>query len=96
MNAELEKRLITAAKSRNISDDLIGEIFEEYSGKICLAVNPIDAPSAPFVVAALKGYVSAIEQHFPGVEDASQELLHKIGSVSIRVPKKGDGKNEKD
>lgn len=91
MKPELEKRLMEAARAGNVPDNLLNEIFEEYSHKIFLAVNPLDYPSAPFVISALNSYTKAIEAQFPGAAEASTEMGKKIGSVTFRIPKKGGG-----
>ncbi|GEM_PF-6163553 len=91
MKAELEKRLLDAAKTMNIPDSLINEIFEDYSQKIAMTVNPIDRSSAPFIIATLNAYSIAITRQFPEVEKAAQYLMSKTASACFAVPIKGGG-----
>jgi len=91
MKAELEKQLLEAAKGRSLPDGLINEIFEEYSQKLALAINPIDYPSAPFIIAALNAYSVAIAKQFPGVDSAARDLMSKTASACFKMPVKGGG-----
>lgn len=91
MKTELENQLLEAAKKGHLPKDLLGEIFEAYSQKISVAVNPIDCFSAPFIIAALESYKKAIIQQYPGVEDAAKDLMGDLNIGRAIIPmKRGD------
>lgn len=91
MKAELEKKLLEAAETDHLPKNLLNEIFEEYSEKIALAVNPVDCFSAPFIIAALESYKKAVIQQYSGVENAAKDLMEHLNIGRAIVPMKRGG-----
>lgn len=92
MKAEFEKQFLEAVKSGNVPESLIGDIFNDYAEKICMAINPMDKVSAPFLIAALNAYSEVIAMRYPGARLAACNLSEGIGSVCVNLPiTKGGG-----
>lgn len=92
MNEDFDKRLLDAIKDTgDVPDELINEVFDHYSEKIAIAINPIGRPSAPFILTVLKAYYTALSKQFPGAEQASLGLVCRTGSACIKIPVKDGG-----
>ncbi|WP_085833522.1 hypothetical protein [Clostridium merdae] len=78
MRKDLEQKLLSVIFSGKNPEPVFGEIFQEYSGKICNAINPINRVSAPFIIAALEMYKRQIASKVPGSEKAAQDLIDKL------------------
>lgn len=78
MKKELELRLLKVLSSGEDPEPVFGEVFQEYSGQISNAINPINHFSAPFIIAALEMYKRQIAAKVPGSEVSAQDLIDKL------------------
>lgn len=86
MRKDLEQKLLSVISSGKNPEPVLGEVFQEYSGKISTAINPINHISAPFIIAVLEMYKRQIAAKVPGSEKAAQDLIDKLPVQYIVIP----------